>query len=140
LPAPAALPVVDLPARLDMKTALRVELPLAITESPPAAWVSPALFSTHAAPAFHVKRGRTVVLTLTNTATAPMVFHLHGHHVRLLDRLDDGWKPFWLDTVLVDAGQTQRVAFAANVTGAWLIEAMAVDWSAPRRVRWFVVE
>ena len=22
--------------------------------------------------------------------------HVHGHHFRLLDRLDDGWKPFWL--------------------------------------------
>jgi FtsP/CotA-like multicopper oxidase with cupredoxin domain len=81
-----------------------------------------------------------VVITLTNPTAIPMVFHLHGHHARLLDRLDDGWKPFWLDTVLVDAGQTQRVAFAADVAGAWLMEAMAVEWSAPRLVRWFAVE
>jgi hypothetical protein len=50
-----------------------------------------------------------------------MVFHLHGHHVRLLDRLDDGWKPFWLDTLLIDAGQTQRIAFAAEFAGNWLM-------------------
>jgi FtsP/CotA-like multicopper oxidase with cupredoxin domain len=81
-----------------------------------------------------------VVLTLTNPAAAPAVFHLHGHHFRLLDRLDDGWKPFWLDTLLVDAGQTQRVAFAADAAGAWLVETMTVEWSSPRRVRWFAVE
>jgi FtsP/CotA-like multicopper oxidase with cupredoxin domain len=124
---------------MDLKTALRVEMPLISPEGSPA-WIQPTLFNTSSAPAFRVKRGRTVVFTLTNTATLPMVFHLHGHHVRLLDRRDDGWKPFWLDTVLVDAGQTQRVAFAADVAGAWLMEAMAVEWSAPRRVRWFAVE
>ncbi len=140
LPSPTPLPSSGPPAHIDLKTALRVEIPLISPEGNPAAWIQPTLFNVSSAPAFRVKRGRTVVLTLTNTATLPMVFHLHGHHVRLLDRLDDGWKPFWLDTVLVDAGQTQRVAFAADVVGAWLMEAMAVEWSAPRRVRWFAVE
>ena len=42
------------------------------------------------------------------------MFHLHGHHFRLLDRLDDGWKPFWLDTLAINSGQTQRIAFAAE--------------------------
>lgn len=140
LPTPPPLPSSGLPAQMDLKTALRVEMPLISPEGSPAAWVQPTLFNARSTPAFRVKRGRTVVLTLTNTATLPMVFHLHGHHVRLLDRLDDGWKPFWLDTVLVDAGQTQRVAFAADVAGAWLVEAMAVEWSAPRLVRWFAVE
>ena len=63
------------------------------------------------------------------------MFRLHGHHFRLLDRLDDGWKPFWLDTLLIDAGQTQRIAFAADYPGQWLMEAMAIDWAAPRLVR-----
>jgi hypothetical protein len=34
--------------------------------------------------------------------------HVHGHAFRLLDRLDDGWKPFWLATVLVDMPAKQR--------------------------------
>ena len=50
------------------------------------------------------------------------MFHLHGHHFRLLDRLDDGWKPFWLDTLAIEPGQTQRIAFAAEHAGRWLIE------------------
>ena len=134
------MPSNGLPPQLNLRTALRVDVPLVAPEGSPAAWIPPARFSSTAAPAFRVKRGRTVVLALTNAATTPMVFHLHGHHVRLLDRLDDGWKPFWLDTLLIDAGQTQRIAFAADFAGNWLMEAMAVEWAAPRRVRWFAVE
>jgi FtsP/CotA-like multicopper oxidase with cupredoxin domain len=81
-----------------------------------------------------------VVLALTNRAYIPTIFHLHGHHFRLLDRLDDGWKPFWLDTLAIESGQTQRIAFAAETTGRWLLESMATDWSAPRLVRWYSVE
>ena len=63
-----------------------------------------------------------MVLALTNRAAIATVFHLHGHHFRLLDRLDDGWKPFWLDTLAIEPGQTQRIAFLAEYAGRWLIE------------------
>jgi hypothetical protein len=39
-----------------------------------------------------------------------------------LDRLDDGWKPFWLDTLAIEPGQTQRIALSAEYAGCWLIE------------------
>jgi FtsP/CotA-like multicopper oxidase with cupredoxin domain len=137
LPLAPALPANGLPAQLDLKGALRVDLPLGDTTSD---WLQPAKFSTSAAPAFRAKVGRTVVLALTNRAGSAMVFHLHGHHFRLLDRLDDGWKPFWLDTLAVEPGQTQRIAFAAEHAGRWLIEAAATDWAAPRFVRWYDVQ
>ena len=81
-----------------------------------------------------------MVLALTNRGAIANVFHLHGHHFRLLDRLDDGWKPFWLDTLAIEPGQTQRIAFAAEYAGRWLIESVATDWAAPRLVRWYSVE
>jgi FtsP/CotA-like multicopper oxidase with cupredoxin domain len=81
-----------------------------------------------------------VVLALSNRGDKPAIFHLHGHHFRLLDRLDDGWKPFWLDTVTVEAGQTQRIAFAASHAGPRLMETMAADWAAPRLLRWYRVD
>ena len=84
--------------------------------------MTPANFATSAAPAFRARAGRTVVLALTNRGDIATVFHLHGHHFRLLDRLDDGWKPFWLDTLAIEAGQTQRIAFAAEHAGRWLME------------------
>src|SRR5436305_1046092 len=76
----------------------------------------------------------------TNRAAIATVFHLHGHHFRLLDRLDDGWKPFWLDTLAIEPGQTQRIAFLAEYAGRYLIESVATDWAAPRLVRWYAVE
>jgi FtsP/CotA-like multicopper oxidase with cupredoxin domain len=80
------------------------------------------------------------VLALTNRAGLAEVFHLHGHHFRVLDRLDDGWKPFWLDTLAIEPGQTQRIAFAAEFAGRWLMETAATDWAAPRLLRWYSVE
>jgi FtsP/CotA-like multicopper oxidase with cupredoxin domain len=137
LPAAPALPSNGLPARLDLKNALRIDVTLG---GPSADWVTPASFAASAAPAFRAKAGRTVVLALTNRAGIAEVFHLHGHHFRLLDRLDDGWKPFWLDTLAVEPGQTQRIAFAVDYPGRWLIETVATDWAAPRLVRWYGVE
>jgi FtsP/CotA-like multicopper oxidase with cupredoxin domain len=66
--------------------------------------------------------------------------HLHGHHFRLLDRLDDGWKPYWLDTVPVVPRQTVRIAFVADNLGRWRIENRAVDGpAAVENPVWFEV-
>jgi FtsP/CotA-like multicopper oxidase with cupredoxin domain len=135
LPPPPPLPSNGLPARLDLKSALRIDLALNGTD-----WIAPASFAPSSKPAFRAKAGRVVVLALTNRAEIATAFHLHGHHFRLLDRLDDGWKPFWLDTLAIEPGQTQRIAFAAEYAGRWLIESTAVDWAAPRLVRWYAVE
>jgi FtsP/CotA-like multicopper oxidase with cupredoxin domain len=137
LAAAGPLPSNGLPARLDLKGALRIELPL---NGPKTDWVAPAAFMPSVPPAFRAKAGRTIVLTLTNRATTATVFHLHGHHFRLLDRLDDGWKPFWLDTLAIEPGQTELIAFAAETAGRWLMEATATDWAAPKLLRWYSVE
>jgi FtsP/CotA-like multicopper oxidase with cupredoxin domain len=137
-PAAVPLPTNGLPARLDLKNALRVDLTLDAAGAPPG-WTRPADLTAASAPSFRAKAGRTVVLALTNRAAIPSVFRLHGHHVRLLDRMDDGWKPFWLDTLALDPGQTQRIAFAAEHRGRFLMEALAADWAAPRLVRWYEV-
>ncbi|TWC05347.1 FtsP/CotA-like multicopper oxidase with cupredoxin domain [Bradyrhizobium macuxiense] len=134
-PAPP-LPGNDMPAQLDLRSAARFELPLGT----PTEWFRPADFKPSAAPAFQAKAGRPVVLTLTNRGAIASVFHLHGHHFRLLDRLDDGWKPFWLDTLAVEPDQTQRIAFLAEYPGRYLIEQVAADWAAPRLVRWYSVQ
>lgn len=134
LPAPA-LPSNGLPAQLDLKSAQRFDLALQGTE-----WIAPANFATTAAPAFRGKAGHVVVLALTNRASLATVFHLHGHHFRLLDRLDDGWKPYWLDTLALQPGETQRIAFLAEYAGRWLLESTATDWAAPKLLRWYSVE
>ncbi|MDI2057249.1 MULTISPECIES: multicopper oxidase family protein [Bradyrhizobium] len=134
-PAPP-LPGNDMPAQLDLKSAARFELTLGT----PTEWFRPADFKPSTAPAFQAKAGRPVVLALTNRGPIASVFHLHGHHFRLLDRLDDGWKPFWLDTLAIEPGQTQRIAFLAEYPGRYLIEQVATDWAGPRLVRWYSVQ
>jgi len=133
-PAPP-LPSNGLPAQLELKGAQRFEVALNGAE-----WLAPTRFATTTAPAFRVKQSRIVVLALVNRTPIATIFHLHGHHFRLLDRLDDGWKPYWLDTLAIEPGQTQRIAFAAATAGRWLIESTATDWAAPRLVRWYSVE
>jgi len=135
LPPPPPLASNGLPAQLDLKNALRADLALSGPE-----WTVTSDLAATPKPAFRAKPGRVVVLAVTNRAATPTVFRLHGHHFRLLDRLDDGWKPYWLDTLAFEPGQTQRIAFAAEHAGQWLIESIAADWAAPRFVRWYAVE
>jgi FtsP/CotA-like multicopper oxidase with cupredoxin domain len=89
-------------------------------------------------PLFSAKRGRTVMLALANRAPHPSALHIHGHHVRLLDALDDGWKPFWLDTILSVPQTITRVAFVADNPGKWLLHARAIG-AETQSLAWFEV-
>jgi len=126
---PAPLPANPLPARMNFSRALRITLPI---EGGDAAAPAPkALFAA--------ERGRTVVMALDNRDDGAHVVHIHGHHFRLLDRLDDGWKPYWLDTIVVPPKQIGRIAFVADNPGRWLIEQHALDGPAAR-INWFEVK
>lgn len=137
LPLAPPLPSNGLPGKLELKSAQRFEVTLGGAKS---GWTKPENVALSVPPAFRAKSGRPVVLALSNRGEKPTIFHLHGHHFRLLDRLDDGWKPYWLDTIAIESGQTHRIAFAADHAGSWLIESVATDWAAPRLVRWYSVE
>lgn len=134
LPAPASLPTEGLPEKLDLARAVRVELPL---DSPP--WTPSAALDA-AEPVFRAKRGQTVTLTIKNAGQRPMIFRLQGHHARLLDRLDDGWKPYWVDTLPVRSGTTERLAFLAEFSGEYRLETSLLAWNAPRLTASYVIE
>ncbi|MFN3892652.1 MAG: multicopper oxidase family protein [Beijerinckiaceae bacterium] len=70
---------------------------------------------------FSVKRGTPVSLGLANRSGAHIVVRLHGHFMRQLHSMDDGWDPYWRDAVVVPAGRTVRVAFVADNPGRWRI-------------------
>lgn len=80
-----------------------------------------------AAPLLKVKRGTPVVLALTNETTFVQPLHLHGHAFRLLHPLDDGWEPYWLDTVQVPENKTVRIAFVADNPGKWLLASTVME-------------
>jgi FtsP/CotA-like multicopper oxidase with cupredoxin domain len=130
LAAPRPLPANPLPARLDLVHAIKLDLALdAFARG--TAHIEPSLFKA--------KRGRTVMLALTNRQDFACAVHVHGHAFRLLDRLDDGWKPFWLATVVVDARQTARIAFLADNPGKWLIECVGIGHPETALAGWFEV-
>jgi len=123
---PRPLPSNPLPARIDLRNALRVAMTIG------------ASGGRSTAPIFSVSRGRGVNLALQNPSGHPHVVHVHGHHFRLLDRLDDGWKPYWLDTLVVgELGE--RIAFVADNPGKWLIESRPLDRDGPVAAVWFAV-
>lgn len=134
LPPPGA-PAASANATIDLKSAQRVDLSL-----DPAQWQTANAFDASAARAFRVKKDRAVVVSVTNPKTAAATLYLPGQHVRLLDRLDDGWKPFWLDTVIFQPGQTQRIAFNPQATGNRLLEMTTTAWSSPQLLRAYAVE
>jgi len=121
---PRALPNNPLPARIDLKNAFRADISISAAAA--------------AAPVFSVNRGRPVNLAFRNPSGHAHVVHLHGHHFRLLDRLDDGWKPYWLDTLVVgELGE--RIAFVADNPGKWLIEWRMLDRRGPSTAVSFTV-
>ena len=78
-------------------------------------------------PLFTVKRGQVVVLTIRNDTGFPQILHLHGHVFRLLHLLDDGWEPYWLDTVQIPEGRHAQIAFVADNPGLWLVSSTVLE-------------
>jgi FtsP/CotA-like multicopper oxidase with cupredoxin domain len=157
----SSLPPNGLPERLDLKGAARINAPLdggmmstlmmermrgrAISghgiDPQARVWTLAGQASSghDGPPLFSVRRGRTVVLTIDNRSAFPHAMHIHGHHFRLLDRLDDGWKPFWLDTVTVPARQIDRIAFLADNPGKWMIHCHMLEHHETGMAAWFMV-
>jgi FtsP/CotA-like multicopper oxidase with cupredoxin domain len=92
-----------------------------------------------AAPLFSVKRGTPATLALVNKSPVATQIRVHGHALRLLHDLDDGWDPFWRDSVVVSPGRTKHVAFLADNPGAWAIEILPLGVPAADMVTWFAV-
>lgn len=156
---PSPLPRNPLPEKMDFARALKMNIPLEggsmRSGQPPATgtmpghgldpqsrvWLMAGQSSSghHGPPLFTVKRGRAVMLAFMNRSAFPHAMHTHGHHFRLLDNLDDGWKPFWLDTVVVLPGQTARIAFVADNPGKWMLHCHRLEHADTGMAAWFEV-
>lgn len=90
-------------------------------------------------PILSVKRGTPVVLAMTNRTAFPQAIHIHGHSFRLLHAFDDGWEPYWLDTMILLENQTQRITFVADNRGRWLIGSTVLERLDTGLSCWFEV-
>jgi FtsP/CotA-like multicopper oxidase with cupredoxin domain len=90
-------------------------------------------------PLFSAKRGNVVVVALTNRTSWMQVIRVHGHVFRVLHGLDDGWEPYFMDTVLVGENRTVRIAFNADNVGKWLIRSTVLEHMESGVLSWFEV-
>ncbi|MFC7400284.1 multicopper oxidase family protein [Chelatococcus sp. GCM10030263] len=147
------LPDNSLPQAIDLAAAVRADLVLTGGLDPAAPgpggasaadssrlWqVNGIAWPDAAKPLLTVKQGRPVVLSLTNRTAQLQAMHLHGHSARLLHALDDGWEPYWVDTIAVPIGRTVRVAFVAEAPGKWMIGSSILDRLGAGLAAWFEV-
>jgi FtsP/CotA-like multicopper oxidase with cupredoxin domain len=160
---PKSLPANPLPQKLDFANALRLDVPLdgggmsmmmgrmmsrgggafagygiAPQER---IWALAGVASTghDGPPMFRVERGRTVVLNFVNRGAFSHAMHVHGHHFRHLNRSDDGFAPYWLDTVIVDVDRAERIAFVADNPGKWMLHCHMIEHMAAGMAAWFEV-
>lgn len=111
LPPPAALPSNGLPDKIPLEKATRFEVAIGASPVPLSGFASVG----------SVARGTSVVLALDNKSDAPVAVQLHGVPGRVLDGMDDGWKPWWHDAVPVPPKSTVRVALLPDSPGKWAI-------------------
>ena len=129
-PKPALAPFPPnpaLPVQIPLETARRVALTFAgqpaTPMAAPAGWsVTTPLGRVNDKPVLAVRRGDAVVLGLVNASPTLVPLRIGGHAVRLLHAKDDGWEPYWRDTLLLPPGSRTHVAFVADVEGLWPID------------------
>ncbi len=78
-------------------------------------------------PLMRTKAGKPIVIAIANASQWAQVIHTHGHHFRYLHPFDDGWEPYWLDTVIVPPGRTVRIASFAHEPGRWAIRSSILE-------------
>ncbi len=92
-----------------------------------------------APPLFSVRRGTPVVIAIDNRTAFAQPMHVHGHVFRLLHPLDDGWEPYFLDTLQVPEGRRLHIAFIAENPGRWLISSSVLERFDRGLWSWFEV-
>ncbi len=159
----AALPDPGLPPAIRLQDAVRVELTIAGGAGRDAADSDPAALEKRfpdprriyaltggltgkeafggfsGKPLASVKRGRVLVLALSNRTAWPQVIALHGHAFRLLHPFDDGWEPYFLDTLYLVPNTTARIALIADNPGKWAIRSTIAEHLAGGVATWFEV-
>ena len=90
-------------------------------------------------PLLSVKRGSPVVLAIANQTPTIQPMHLHGHAFRLLHARDDGWEPYWLDTLQIPENKTVQIAFIADNPGKWALSSTVLERFDTGLWTWFEV-
>ena len=128
-----------LPAEIALESARRCDF--AISGGGPAPFaINGATFIDWAPkPAYVIPRGQPAVFALANKTAVVQAIRLWGHVARLLHSMDDGWEPYWRDTILIQPGRSAHVAFVADNPGKWPLESAIPEHRAAGVGSWFQV-
>lgn len=157
-PRTAALPDPGLPPAIRLQDAVRTDFTITGGAGPQPADADPAALARAfpnerqifrindgkvggfgGKPLVSLKRGRVLVLALANRTVWPQVVAVHGHAFRLLHAFDDGWEPYFLDTLYLAPGTVARVALIAENPGRWAIRSTIAEHYAAGVATWFEV-
>ncbi len=127
-----------LPREIKLNNAKKVDL---VMESGVGGWTinGAATKGYEGTPLFRVKQGTPITLGYVNRSKVPLAMHAHGHAMRLLHDLDDGWEPYWRNGVIIPAGKTKHVSFIADAAGKWAIHDDILEHEAAGLATWFEV-
>lgn len=130
-----------LPAEIKLQNSKKVDLVFEPPRGAGAVWsINGAPSKAYGGPPlFQVKKGSPVTFGFVNRAEVPVVMHVHGHAVRLLHDLDDGWEPYWRNGVVVPPGKAKHVAFVADSPGKWALHDDILEHEAAGLAAWFEV-
>lgn len=129
-----------LPAEIKLAESKKVNLAIAGTGGAKgaASWtINGATGGYQGKPLFRVNKNTPVTLGFVNRTDAPLAMHVHGHALRLLHDLDDGWEPYWRNGVIVPPASAKHVAFIAETPGKWAIHDDIVDRESAGLATWF---
>jgi FtsP/CotA-like multicopper oxidase with cupredoxin domain len=138
--APMRLPANPLlPAEIALEAARRCDF--AISGGGPAPFTvnGVSFVDWSAKPAYVLPRGAPAVFSVANKTTVVQALRLWGHVARLLHSMDDGWEPYWRDTILIQPGRTAHIAFVADNPGKWPLESAIPEHRAAGVGAWFQV-
>jgi FtsP/CotA-like multicopper oxidase with cupredoxin domain len=128
-----------LPAEIALESARRCDFVITGGGSAPFAVNGATFVDWSAKPAYTLPRGAPTVFALANKTAFVQALRLWGHVARLLHSMDDGWEPYWRDTVLIQPGRTAHIAFVADNPGKWPLESAIPEHRAAGVGAWFQV-
>jgi FtsP/CotA-like multicopper oxidase with cupredoxin domain len=129
-----------LPSQIELQRAKRMDVTIAGGGADPFSVNGATLRDWPAKPLFAVARGAPVALGLVNNTAVTQAIRLYGHFMRLLHPMDDGWEPYWRDSVLIAPGKTSHIAFVADNSGHWPIESAIAEHRSAGIMTMFAVD
>lgn len=138
--APGRLPANPaLPAEIALEAARAFDVVVTGGGSAPFAVNGVTFADWGAKPLAKIARGQPTVFAFANKSAVVQAMRLGGHVARLLHSMDDGWEPYWRDTILIQPGRSLHVAFVADNPGKWPIESAIPEHRAAGVGAWFAV-